>query len=1087
MTTGKSTIYREHRIVRRGAQYVVTPYGASHSSLAGARRWIDGHIARERRVVRKAAVVDEDLLTALEGARADAMLACSCSSRKNTTSLGTSRYVAGHPTPTMAMNRTTRGMASIAPAEPLSTMLHRMGVRGSPVDRMERNSTSGRARGKLGVDVRAAWELAAGALYGNADRIVCAAREMLQNSRDATVKARRRGLIQQGEIHFTLTKQAEPIAGEDAWTLECHDNGPGMSCDFRTDPATGEETVAGVLPDVFFRLGSSGDKGSEQTGEGAAVGGFGMAKGIILGVSSTWRFEVITQRAIARSAGPSIEYERLDAPVEGTTVRVFDIIQSYEERQRFFRDPRQRVRAMLQWSNLEGVSVYLNEELVHPAFDRSRGRKVKRYNQEMPYSWGSGITSAEVILYKRPMTEGDGHFYVQIDGLYQFYAYLGLGWDVVVNLKMAVHAKDPRYPIPISRDAFKTDSDPYRIIQKLRTELTRDNVSAAREPDYTTELPTDADAGTSTVSALASYLGQSLHSAAEIIRASHEIANSAIDAQAAAQNLQQAGDSGLSIPTFEGAGEEGGPRRTEESILNAVTAVVHVGVDDFGEGLTEDGDGEAGQEVSTGDGRASVRVSTSVENVGRAVKLLFESAGVDEHDVPWRVWNTCEELLSGRAPRYMDHLEEAIEWVAANVPDKLVNAGTASADRPMITQMEAATTTKVVIDALASLADVVADNSGEYGYRREAQIRQIQAAVKKANPFAMFAVKVHKDFPRKLLRPFRRSPKKYLRVIMAWDATLRLIAGTLRIFRPFRAGFVFESDVRGMQGREPQDGWEYVYINPVYALAAHKVFKKDPRALALYFYGLACHELAHMNHDAVGHDERFVAFREDIGFAAAHVFRAVEGVIRTIFRMSGSRTPSAGGVTDAQLQKRLDDLMSNLQTVKKERDDAREAARAAAAERDSLERSRNNHRSMWADQTRRARQEAAEATAKAETTVETYRRLYADAERNIGMTAARLHAMLAFEEYLTWIQGPAGRELLPEGVDPARYAEALRGHPGVVAEYLLGDGLMKAKEVGEALAGHKAAEHSEATSSTVSEALEAATGASLPDVTPDVL
>lgn len=1091
--TQTTSIYRGHSVDREGnSHYTVSAYGAVFKSLREAKKWIDSHVEREHQHVQRQIDVDPALMNALRAARDENMNACACSHKHGGGALATSRYVREHPSPTMAMNRlmpANRMSRSLA-AEPLGSMIQR--IRDGNV---WEKSAMGRARGQMGVDVRSMWELAAGNLYGTADRIVCAAREMLQNSRDAVVKAARRGLIpaNTGEIHFKVSKQDESIMGQPAWTLECHDNGPGMSCEFKMDPRTGEPTVSGILPDVFFALGKSGGKDADQTGDGAAVGGFGMAKGIILGVSSTWRFEVATQRAIARSSSDGqIDYEELAEPVRGTTVRVFDIIQDVEERRRFQHSPESRIAGMLAWSNLAGVKVFLNGHEVTPVFDRSRGRRVKRFNQELPWSWGGGITSAEVIVYRRLVTDGEGHFYVQIDGLYQFAVHLGLGWDVVVNLKMAVHAKDPRYPIPISRDGFKWGSDPYGIINQIREELTRDNMSGAREPDYETELPTDSSAGESTVNTLARYLGASIREAADLIRASHEIANSFIDEGAAAANIQNSGLADeMKIPAFAGAEAGTKPQYASADTLEIVTTAVHVGQDDFGEAYT------AGEEddTSTSEGASRVRVSASAQDVGRAVMSLIDEAGLEAYDVPYGPRSVLLDMKAGRMPTDLDDLRGLIEWVGEKAADGLISRGmqgSSGGDRSVVTQVEAATATKVVLDALESLVDDVASAGGYYGARREAQVASVREAVQRRNPFAMFAVKIHKNFPRKSLRSFRRSPKKYLRVIMAWDATLRLIAGTVRIFKPFRVGFVFEDEVRGMQGRETEDGWEYVYINPIYALATTKAFKKDPRAVALYFYGLACHELAHMHHSATGHDERFVALREDVGFAAAHVFRAVEATLRKIFNLSGGGRASLGS-GDSALRGRIEELTKRLGEAEANREEIRRA-------HDILERTRADHYAKWAARATAAesRAEAAEIRAesaelraetaelRAESAEETYRRLFSEARESIGRTAGRMHSILAFGEYLNWICG-SGRELLPEGVDPERFAEALRANPRVVADYLLGDGVMKARQVGEALAGHIGLTATPSEASTAAEAIELATSSDLPLVQLDEL
>ncbi len=106
--------------------------------------------------------------------------------------------------------------------------------------------------GQLGVDAAAMWQMASGNLYGSSDRLICAARELLQNARDAVERAYkgRDGYKLEpgtGVIAFELTRQSDGM-----YTLSCQDNGTGMSCTFENGQARG------VLPEKFFVLGGTG-------------------------------------------------------------------------------------------------------------------------------------------------------------------------------------------------------------------------------------------------------------------------------------------------------------------------------------------------------------------------------------------------------------------------------------------------------------------------------------------------------------------------------------------------------------------------------------------------------------------------------------------------------------------------------------------------------------------------------------------------------------------------------------------------------------------------------------------------------------
>ncbi|HUW12293.1 MAG TPA: ATP-binding protein, partial [Anaerolineae bacterium] len=143
----------------------------------------------------------------------------------------------------------------------------------------------------LSVDANEMWSLYAEKTYGDAKKVAqMGVREALQNSRDAVVKGRG------GEIVFEVG---------DGWA-QFSDTGIGMDAD--------------TLENKFLTLGRSG-----KTGDVEAVGGFGVAKAVILGACDAtagghWSLET-RNLALNDAELGQIEGFRVIRPREGTAIR----------------------------------------------------------------------------------------------------------------------------------------------------------------------------------------------------------------------------------------------------------------------------------------------------------------------------------------------------------------------------------------------------------------------------------------------------------------------------------------------------------------------------------------------------------------------------------------------------------------------------------------------------------------------------------------------------------------------------------------------------------------------------------------------
>ena len=293
-----------------------------------------------------------------------------------------------------------------------------------------------KATGRPTANVAAVWRFYTTSTYRSGDLPAIAARECLQNSRDAVVAAIKAQQIGRGEGRF------EVAWDEAERTLTFADNGIGMSAD-------------DVL-NRFLSLGSSGKAGAASSGE--AAGGFGVAKAVILGTSGSFRWELRTRdnRVVSHGEDRDIEIFQLDPPVQGTVLRLFDVPEKYV---RYFSYARsqwegvnERLKLVLGACDLDDVELRLNGEVVPRLFDRRRG---SRLADSAP--WAPG-TTARIRGHRRPHGDRSGGYWVRLNGLFQFQEPSRRGdlpTDIVIDLSTTVRPGAEDYPLNAARDAIQ--------------------------------------------------------------------------------------------------------------------------------------------------------------------------------------------------------------------------------------------------------------------------------------------------------------------------------------------------------------------------------------------------------------------------------------------------------------------------------------------------------------------------------------------------------------------------------------------------------------------------------------------------------
>ena len=174
--------------------------------------------------------------------------------------------------------------------------------------------------------------------------------------------------------------------------------------------------------------------------------------------------------------------------------------------------------------------------------------------------------------------------------------------------------------------------------------------------------------------------------------------------------------------------------------------------------------------------------------------------------------------------------------------------------------------------------------------------RLLPDAVPRPSLMALAGLRVSKrNFDRGRAARFRAGFARWLPYLVVWDATLRMVAGAAGIRRRFSAGFVLDDGVEGLAARESADGEApryVIYVHPFTLRSVVTAHKSRPYAIAYWLHALACHELTHFDgRMGDGHNESFVAAREDLGFATAHLLEPIAELIRQVLSLPSERVP----------------------------------------------------------------------------------------------------------------------------------------------------------------------------------------------------
>ncbi len=718
-----------------------------------------------------------------------------------------------------------------------ASLRHALGRRGELVESMQ--AQQAKAKGRPGANVGKLWKFLTSSLYQSGDLPVLATREALQNSADAIRAAVRARTTKASTGRFDVTWN--PRARAITW----EDNGIGMGTE-----------------DVLTKFLTIGETGKADAGDsGEAAGGFGVAKAVILGASSTFRWMMDTRDNHVTCQGADAEVAIFEAeqPLAGTRLTIFDVADEFDETWDRARQEwvaiEDRLHDLLAANDLPKLDLTLNGRVVKPMFSRRGGSRIR-----LQGSWGPG-TQAKVKAYRRPPGDRRGAYYIRLGGLFQFRVpaqRAGLKADVVIDLTTTVRPGERGYPLNAARDALQEQAR--WAFQDLVDEVEKENESVGRSDEDEVLDPESEHAaereGALELAALTEQAFTDPKLQAALAEATGGIADFYGELAGYAAKREPTASMAPAGTKPQPAGD--GPQRT---------MVLPAGFQRAEHDDTTEPDVEAPEGSST----MSVR----------QLRATFEAA------------DTVAE--ANGAPRVLTaEVHQALDRAELGWPLSEADLGTLAA----AVEQAAETSMNMGGGGLVQAATVARVFDQVQGTAPAAKRRKV-------NPFGKLAgLRISKKrYDRGRAYRFKKGYARWIPYLAAWDATLRLVAAEAQIRRRFKPGFILDDELLGLT-TSSTSGANVVYIHPDRFKQVVKAHKQRPLAIAAFLHGIAVHELTHLDgRMGEGHSEAYVAAREDLGAATAHLLPAIAVLVTNLLHLPQKKSDE---------QKRLERLERSL-------------------------------------------------------------------------------------------------------------------------------------------------------------------------------
>jgi len=499
----------------------------------------------------------------------------------------------------------------------------------------------------------------------------------------------------------------------------------------------------------------------------------------------------------------------------------------------------ERIRELLAANELPDVALVLNGVEVRPMFSRRGGSRVA-----LDGSWGDG-TSAVVKAFRRPPGDRQGAYYVRLNGLFMFKAPSQRGnlkADVVVDLSTTVRPGQPGYPLNAARDALL---EPARwTFEDLVDEVEKENESVGRSQEDEVFDPESDDAAAREGAREIADLTAEAFADEDFRRTLAEAAGGIADfyGEMAKYAAKETPVGSLAPPGSKAAGGGDGPSRPTVLPPGMRVAAAAVPVE---------------PDVAAPGGAVMVSV--------RQLRTALEAAD--------------EVVRAGGGGGRLGVLTDDVRRVLAQA-----EAGEALTDADA----------SLLADAVGRAADSALGRGGggllqaaalaDQAGRVLDAVAPARASRVRRNPFGKLAgLRIsRKNYDRSRAYRFKKHYGRWIPHLTAWDATLRLVAAEARIARRFKPGFVLDDELMGLAATTLAGG-AVVYVHPDRFAQVVRAHRERPLAVAAFLHGLAVHELTHLDgRMGEGHSEAFVAAREDLGAATAHLLPAVAVLVSKV-------------------------------------------------------------------------------------------------------------------------------------------------------------------------------------------------------------
>lgn len=306
---------------------------------------------------------------------------------------------------------------------------------------------------ELQADVHTIWKLQCQNLYNSKNLGALAVRESVQNSLDAINKAIKAGQITADEAYIQIDFQDSQ--------LTIADNGIGM--DIQT------------LHEKFLSLGGT-TKGDENS-----VGGFGIAKAVILGCGTDFKVEtqdnVFTSEDLGKNPIQKTNFR------QGTQITLYGV--QTGKNTTIADNPHTFVEAIKDYifsSDIE-VKVTINGK----TYDRYFKKSVKTRRSPGQFNIASDSipdnTKLRVDVFKNK-EDTCKYLYVQLRGLTQFKQYLGwnANCDIVVDFQTKLDPRSTEYPFSTNREGLKAQYQ--GILESIRDKVSQSPLSISADDEY---------------------------------------------------------------------------------------------------------------------------------------------------------------------------------------------------------------------------------------------------------------------------------------------------------------------------------------------------------------------------------------------------------------------------------------------------------------------------------------------------------------------------------------------------------------------------------------------------------------------------